>query len=125
MLALSAFTALHEMSLGRARTAEWRTLTDTIVIVQALCGLGKLDAGVHMSDIELALDSMGDALQSPSGTMGLQGAPLAAASKVVAAFDDALGRLAAKTIDIAVADVVWRVNQTKARSSGSPLDPGG
>jgi hypothetical protein len=42
--------------------------------------------------------------------MGLQGAPLAAASKVVAAFDDALARLAAKTIDIAVADVVWYVS---------------
>jgi hypothetical protein len=123
MLALSAFTALHEMRLGRARSAEWRTLTDTIVLVQALCELGKLDARVCQPDLGVALDGLRAALEHPGGTMGLQGDALEAASRLVCVFDDALGRLAAQTIDLAAAHVVHRIRRSAARP-GQPESPG-
>ena len=111
MLSLSAFTALHEMRLGRARTAEWRTLTDTIVLVQALCELGKLDAAVCSPDLGVALDGMRAALEHPSGAMHVEGPALAAASRLVCVFDDALGRLAAQSLDLAAAHVVRRIGR--------------
>jgi hypothetical protein len=121
MLALSAFTALDEMRLGRARTAEWRTLTDTIVLVQALCELGKLDPDTYSADLGIALDGMRAALEHPSGTMHVDAVALAATSRFVCVFDDALGRLAAQSLDLAAAHVVRRIG--RPRPSGHTESP--
>jgi hypothetical protein len=117
-LALGAYTALHEMSLGRARKDEWRTLADTLNIVKALCDLGKLDAVRFMPVVERALAGMVEAIRCDDGQFRIGPSGLAALREIVAAYDDAIGRFAARTISAAVARVMLTVaNARKANPS--------
>jgi hypothetical protein len=106
---LRVFTALHEMSLGRARSEEWRDLADVLNIVKALCALGKLDAHRYSPQLKCVMDGMIEASHCANGQIRMGAAELVALREMVTVYDDAIGRFAAQTISVATARVMLTI----------------
>jgi hypothetical protein len=108
-LGLRVFTALHEMSLGRARSEEWRDLADVMNIVKALCALGKLDAHRYSSQLKCVMAGMIEASDCANGQIRMGAAELFALREMVTVYEGAIGRFAAQTISAATARVMLTI----------------
>lgn len=96
--ALRVYTALAEMSRARARRAEWLDLADSCNVVEALVGLGKIDAERTNPMLEAAKDGLIVAMKCIDGQMRMGRDHLLALQHVVTLHDDAIAKFSLATM---------------------------
>lgn len=115
-IALKCHTALAEMEAGRAGQDEWADLADAINCTEALCSMGKLPAEM-MDRVFTAIEGMVQAIESrkAGGAMRMDQNRMDALRKVVSAYDESIGKLAASTLAEAAGRVIIKIAQQREK----------
>lgn len=104
-------TALREMCLGRAGAMEFRDLCDAVNIVEVLCDMGKLPRGTLRTALHTAQAGMERAAADirMNGHAGVSPDQFEALRQLVNAYDGAMARMSAATMENAGNQVIRQI----------------
>lgn len=109
---LVAWTAAAEMINGTARRQEWDDIADCVNIVEALHEMNKLGPET-MHWVVGAIRGLQFAITQPDGQMRMHAAELVCLKHVIEAYDEAIRKFAAKTIEDARRRVVRKIQLSR------------
>lgn len=110
---LHTWTAMRCMALGTADGFAWSDLRDTVMMVVALCRMGKLNAHAVLPFAMQALEGL---LRAKSNGMRMAEEDLPALSVVCTQYDNAHFKLSANTLEAAAASVRASVEAVQAQA---------